>query len=253
MIGGGRGLWHQSDRRAQRCVPRPAPLALEAVGLDVGHCLENLEEDVAFLRFESEPFVVEHPAPFQENKQPADRARGEKHEGDKDLPTVKREHEGEDDKGQKRENDVQRGAHEKILHPPVIADALHNVASVRLSKNGSGRRNSLLRKSAIIATLTREPMCKKQPATDHVGSRLTECEHELRAEQEVDETEIEIADAAVHDGLGKERQDQLHQKTDSHAEQHLEEKSPMRAKVVEEERQPTVCRLLPASLGKFRS
>jgi hypothetical protein len=68
------------------------------------------------------------------------------------LPAVKREHEGEDDKVRKREDDVQRGAHEEILDPPVIADALHNVASRAVVEERQRQAQQLAQKMAIIAT-----------------------------------------------------------------------------------------------------
>ena len=65
--------------------------------------------------------------------------------------------------------------------------------AVRLSKKAEADAE-LPRKSAIIATLTREPMCRRSQLTDHFGNRLAEREDELPAEQEVDEIEIEITD-----------------------------------------------------------
>ena len=76
---------------------------------------------------------------------------------------------------------------------------------------------------------------QQQPPADEVDGRTAEGEHQLTEQYQPDEADVPVLDAHVDDGLGEERQDELQQAANDHAQDDLSEIASVLLHIAEEE------------------
>lgn len=198
--------------------PLPALALFAPLEFDLLHAGDQLARHVPVDALLLEHLVIQHAPLFQEYHDPqaVEDAAGEEHGEDGHI--VDEQHHREDHEGKGGEQHRDGLVGEEVLNAAVVFDALQQVARELGVEELHGQFHQFDKEVGDEGDVDAGADMQQYLAADEVDCGAAEQQHHLGDEHQPDKADVFPGDASVHDGLGKEREDELQQAADKQAE-----------------------------------